>query len=48
MTEKRGKMTEKVPEPVILFNEKCPVCGGEMAKGNQYCSLRCYKTGENL
>ena len=27
----------------IIFNDICQVCNGQMAKGNNYCSLDCYR-----
>lgn len=34
-----------MPEQNVAFTEECPVCKGSMAKGNFYCSIRCWKEG---
>lgn len=31
----------------IKWSENCPVCKGKMAKGNRYCSLKCYREDHN-
>lgn len=35
-----------VPPPEIRFNSRCPICKGEMAEGNRFCSLKCYNTNK--
>jgi len=32
----------------VEFSDKCPQCGGKMAKGNRFCCLACYCASEDI